>query len=434
MIWGPLDNWIVLIGALAAMACALLGNFLVLKRQSMMGDAISHAVLPGIALAYLIFHTRAPLEMFAASVATGILTAMLIQLLHRYGNIEEGAAMGVVFTTLFAIGLILIRRGADHVHLDPDCVLFGAIELAPLHLITIAGITAPIAAFSTGFMLLVNLVFVLVFYKELKISSFDPALAHTLGMHPTLLHYALMALVATTMVAAFESVGSILVIAMLIVPPVCAYLLTDRLGLMLALSLVFAALGAVLGHFGAATLPGYFGFQDTSSAGMMAVAMGVLFAASLLFAPRYGLLSRAIHRARLRIRILADDVLGVIYRLEEIHEEKGLVVHRGQFSRVLGTTVLMRLAIWRLLIKKRITRSGSGYKMTETGTREARKLIRSHRLWETYLVQELGIRPDHVHGTAERLEHITDEQMEARLASKIRQQQRDPHDKAIPND
>src|SRR5690606_35271605 len=134
----------------------------------------------------------------------------------------------------------------------------------------------------------------------------------------------------------------------------------------------FAAAGAVLGHLGAVTVPSALGFHDTSSAGMMAVAMGVLFGFVFVLAPRYGLLSRAVRRARLRVRILADDVLGVIYRLEEIHQEKGLAVEQHQFARVLGASPLIRLAIWRLLAKKRVERSGSCYRMTSVGAREAK--------------------------------------------------------------
>ena len=225
-----LDMWIIVTGALAAMACALLGNFLLLRKLSMMGDAISHAVLPGLVIAFIITQTRSNLAMLTGAIIVGVLTALFTQTIHRLGRVEESAAMGVVFTTLFALGLILIRQSADHVDLDPSCVLYGAIELVPL------GATGiPPATLTLGIVLLINIVMVVLFYKEFRISAFDPELGTTLGINANVMHYLLMTLVAITTVAAFEAVGSILVIAMLIVPPAAAHLLTDRLWLMIVI-------------------------------------------------------------------------------------------------------------------------------------------------------------------------------------------------------
>jgi manganese/zinc/iron transport system permease protein len=224
MEWTSFDSWIVATGMLSAMACALLGNYLVLRRMSMMGDAISHAVLPGLAIAFIVTGSRGSLPMLVGATLIGIVTAFLIQAIFRLSGLDKGASMGVIFTTLFALGLILIRQAADHVDLDPSCVLYGAIELTPLDTYDWGGWEIPRAAVTNGVMLLFNLAFVLGFYKELKITSFDPALATTIGINADVLHYVLMTLVAATTIAAFESVGSILVIAMLIVPgrpPIC---------------------------------------------------------------------------------------------------------------------------------------------------------------------------------------------------------------------
>jgi manganese/zinc/iron transport system permease protein len=286
------DFWIVFVGALCAMACALLGNFLVLRQMSMMGDAISHAVLPGLAAAFLITESRASFVMFAGAAIVGILTALFVQWVHNFGRVDRGAAMGVVFTTLFAIGLIMIVRAAENVDLDPGCVLYGAIELTPLATVTLFNTEVPQAAVVLSGVLLLNGLFVLVFYKELKISSFDPALATTLGINATLMHYLLMILVAVTTVASFESIGSIIVIAMLIVPAATGHLLTDKLGAMIVVSLLVGAASAALGHYSAITVPEWFGFTDTTSAGMMAVAAGAIFSLALIFAPRHGLLSK----------------------------------------------------------------------------------------------------------------------------------------------
>ncbi len=295
MSWYAMDTWIVVVAVLAAVACALPGNFLVLRRMSMMGDAISHAVLPGLAIAFLVTGARSSLTMFIAAAIVGVLTAVFTQWISKFGNVDRGASMGIVFTTLFALGLILIVQAADHVDLDPGCVLYGAIELTPLDVVWRPewfgqSLEVPRAALVLGAVTLLNLLFVVIFFKELRIASFDPELATTIGINANLMHYLLMTLVAITTVAAFEAVGSIIVIAMLITPAATAHLLTDRLIVMVVISALIAMLSAILGHVSALIVPGWFGFAGTSTSGMMAVMSGLIFAAVLLFAPRYGIL------------------------------------------------------------------------------------------------------------------------------------------------
>jgi manganese/zinc/iron transport system permease protein len=280
--WTSIDTWIVVTGALCAMACALPGCFLVLRRMSMMGDAISHAVLPGLAIAFLVTGQRASVPMFVGAVAAGLLTALFTQWIHRAARVDEGAAMGVVFTTLFAIGLVIIVKAADHVDLDPGCVLYGAIELTPLDTVDLLGWEIPRAALVNGSVLMLNLLIVALLFKELRLACFDPGLASTLGFSPGFMHYLLMSMVAVTTVAAFESVGSIIVIAMLIVPAATAQLLTRRLLPMLLVSAGLAAAAAVLGHAGAIWLPMLAGLPPTSTAGTMAFASGMLFLAAML--------------------------------------------------------------------------------------------------------------------------------------------------------
>jgi manganese/zinc/iron transport system permease protein len=295
--WLPFDTWIVIIGVLCAVACALPGCFLVLRQMSMMGDAISHAVLPGLAVAFMITGSRASITMFAGAVIVGVMTTTFTQWISTFGKVDRGASMGIVFTTLFALGLLLIVQAADHVDLDPGCVLYGAIELTPLDtLVTLQldgfALDIPRAAAVLGAVLLINLTVVVLLFKELKISAFDPELSTTLGINAAVMHYLLMTMVAVTTVASFEAVGSIIVIAMLIVPAATAYLLTDRLAVMIVISTLVAALSACLGHFAALTIPPLVGFESTTTSGMMAAASGFLFVLAWLFAPRHGLLAR----------------------------------------------------------------------------------------------------------------------------------------------
>ena len=292
MNWTGFDTWIVVIGSLCAAACAVPGCFLVLRKMSMMGDAISHAVLPGLAIAFLVTGTRASVSMFIGAAIAGVLTALFTQWISKFGNVDRGAAMGIVFTTLFAIGLLLIGRAADHVDLDPGCVLYGAIELTPLDTISAGGFQVPRAAIVNGVILLVNVLLVSLLYKELKLSSFDPDLADTLGYSSQFLHYLLMTMVAVTTVAAFESVGSIIVIAMLIVPPATALLLTNDLFRMLLIATAAAVLASITGHLGALVVPGWFGFESTTTSGMIALASGVIFTVAWIFSPTEGLITK----------------------------------------------------------------------------------------------------------------------------------------------
>ena len=297
MTWTENDTGIMLVGVLCAMACALPGCFLLLRRMSMMGDAISHAVLPGIAVAFLISHSRASFAMFLGAAVAGILTALFTQWITKFGKVDRGAAMGIVFTTLFAIGRILIKQTADHVDLDASCVLYGAIEHTPLDSVTLwenesSILSVPRAAIVVGGALLFNALVIGLFYKEFTLASFDPALARTQGFKPMLMHYLLMTMVAVTTVAAFEAVGSIIVIAMLIVPPATAFLITRNLPILIALSLGLAALGAILGHFSSQLIPALTGLPETTSSGMMATLSGFLFLLVWLFGPQ-GLLRRS---------------------------------------------------------------------------------------------------------------------------------------------
>jgi manganese/zinc/iron transport system permease protein len=288
MIWTELDTWIVLTGALTAMACAVPGVFLLLNKQSMLGDAISHAVLPGLAIGFLVSGSRDPLPMFIGAVLAGLFTGVVSGVIERRGRVEAGASLGVVFCSLFALGLILIRLAADHVDLDPGCVLYGALELA-----VIDSATVPRIVWQSGAILILNLFLAGVFFKELQVVAFDPRFAKASGIPSGLLQQGLTVVTALTTVVAFESVGSILVIAMLIVPGASAMLLSRSVSGVLIWSLIVAISSAVLGHVLAISigptwlglLTGRHDLGSLSSAGMMAASAGGIFF-SLLAASR----------------------------------------------------------------------------------------------------------------------------------------------------
>lgn len=264
--------WIILTGSLVAITCGLLGCFLILRKMSMVGDAISHAVLPGIVIAFLLSGSRETLPMLLGAGATGLLATFLIEYFHRRAGLQTDAAIGVVFTFLFAVGIILISAFAGKVDIDQDCVLYGEIAYVPIDLwVTQDGIViGPRPVYILSGVLLLVAAFIRLGYKELKLTSFDPAFASALGISTALWHYLLMAAVSITTVSSFESVGAILVIAFLIGPPATAYLLTHDLKRMLAITVVLGIFIAFTGYWLAYWL-------NASIAGCMAVITGLCF-------------------------------------------------------------------------------------------------------------------------------------------------------------
>lgn len=280
-------GWVVLMGFLVALGCGLLGNFLVLRRMALLGDAISHSVLPGIVVAFLVGKSRGPLAMFAGAVAAGVLTTFLIETIQRRTRIKQDAAMGVVFSTFFAAGVLLLSLFAGHVDLDADCVLYGELGLVSLEpKVMLFGVeTAPPDVWLMALSSVVVIGFIGVFYKELLVTSFDPALARSLGIRPSIFHYALMGLLSLVVVAAFRAVGAVLVVAILVLPGATAYLLSSRLPVMLALSVLHAAISSVLGmHLGV--------WLNCSFGAALVVAGAALFAAAWAYAAIAAVLRR----------------------------------------------------------------------------------------------------------------------------------------------
>ncbi|WP_369711409.1 metal ABC transporter permease [Leptotrichia sp. HSP-334] len=274
---------IQLIAIMVASACSILGTFLVLKSMSMVSDAITHTILLGIVIAFFAVHDlNSPLLIVGAGIV-GVLTVYLVELLNSTRLVKEDSAIGVVFPLLFSIAVILISKYAGNVHLDVDSVLLGELAFAPFNRVQIFGFSVAKGLVTTFVIFLINLSFVVIFFKELKISVFDKALAITLGMKPILIHYILMSLVSMTAVSSFEAVGSILVVAFMIGPPITAYLLTDKLKVMIGLSLVLGAVASIIGFHLAR-------FFDVSIAGSIAVIIGVIFLVTLIFSPKKGLI------------------------------------------------------------------------------------------------------------------------------------------------
>ncbi|WP_279041912.1 metal ABC transporter permease [Brevibacillus borstelensis] len=286
--------WIILTGALVAASCGFLGCFLILRRMAMLGDAISHSILPGIVIAFLLSGSRDILPMLIGAAVVGLLTVFIVQLLSQNG-VKADAAIGVTFTALFSVGVVLVSLYTAQVDLDLDCVLYGEIAYVPWDTWQWGGIDmGPRAAWGIGGVFLLSLLLVGLFFKQFKLCSFDPALAAAIGIPVGSFHYLLMTLVSFTTVAAFESVGAILVVAMLVVPSATAYLLTEKLHVMLFISMGVGVLCSVFGYLLAS-------WMDSSIAGSMTAVSGLLFLLAFLFSPRHGMVIRMLARRRMRL-------------------------------------------------------------------------------------------------------------------------------------
>lgn len=294
---------IQLIAMVVSVACALPGVFLMLRRMAMMSDAISHAILLGIVLAFFVTQNLSSPLLVIGAALTGVLTVVLVELLHRTRLVREDAAIGLIFPLLFSLGVILISRYAGNIHLDIDAVLLGELAFAPFDRLMVFGRDiGPKSLYLMLGILFLNICFIGIFFKELKLVSFDSGLAMALGFSPTLIHYSLMSLVSVTAVGAFDAVGSILVVALMIGPPVSAYLLTDRLSILLLLSSGIGIIASVSGYWMA-------NLMDSSIAGSMATMVGFLFLLIYLFAPNKGLVSLARRRRRQKIQFALEMLL-----------------------------------------------------------------------------------------------------------------------------
>jgi len=418
-----LDLFPLLAAIFAALSCGLLGNFLVLRKQSLMGDAISHAVLPGLVGAFLITQSRSPGIMFIGAATSALLTVVLVEIIKRLGKVEPGAAMGVVFSVLFALGVFMLESAsARSVDLDADCVLHGNLQTlfwtnsptewshflsanirdeVPRQLWTLLGTTFAV------------IIFITVFFKELRIASFDAGISTVQGINAGFMHMALMTFVAIAAVASFEAVGSILVIAMLICPAATARLLTDRLITQILVSAIIALLTAIGGY----TLASWFG---VNAAGMMATTAGAILVVVMIGSPSHGIIAKARNQRKLGNLVVLEDILGALYRLSETGDHAS----RNDLMALIGSPKRTAKALDRAEYDLLIVQMTNHIALTEKGISQGAAIIRKHRQWEGYLVDQAGISPDHVHDTAEKLEHLIDPDLP--------NQHTDPHGKPIP--
>lgn len=278
--------WTLVIAILTAVACSLCGVLLVVKREAFIAEGLSHAVLPGIILAFLIFHDRSSPLLILSAGLSGLVMVWLVQALSRTGLVNRDAALGIVFSGMFSVGIIVTSLKLKNIHFHAHCIIDGNLAFAAITPSTIGGYyLGPKAFVGMVLCLAMLLTFILLFFKDLKLMSFDETASHLLGFRPKLLHTVWLALVSITAVAAFEAAGTILVVALMIAPPTAANLLTHRLSSMFAVSALLGGVAACLGV--ALSIP-----MDISPAGPIASISGFLFLVVVFLAPKTGILSQ----------------------------------------------------------------------------------------------------------------------------------------------
>ena len=395
---------------MVGLMCGVLGCFLVLRGMSMFGDALSHAVLPGIVVAFLLAGGYSALGFFLGSVGAGLLTAVLITWIQQRVATKNDAAIGIVFTTMFALGVIGISwlSRNHHAHIDLKDFLFGnALGVSDTDLVL------------TGMVCLYVLGSIGLFYRPLFATTFQPVIAHTMGIRTKVVHYFLMMLLSFAVVAALQTVGVILVVSMLITPAATALLLSQRLPVVLGLAGGVGVLAAVSGLLGA------FAFNTTPGPAM-AVAASVCYAGAVAFAPKRGLVSKQLQVRRRRRRILLEDVLKEGLRLQSRDE----LTREALAARVQTPAGKVKSALSQL--QRRGMVQQRPLRLTSKGELAALKLVRAHRLYETYLVDRLGLDQEHIHDEAERLEHDLTDELLADIDHDLGYPDTDPHGSPIP--
>jgi manganese/zinc/iron transport system permease protein len=417
----PSTRWALAGALLLGLSCGLLGGFLVVRKLSLVGDALSHAVLPGVAAGFLWSLTKNPLAIFVGATAAALLGALAVEAITRGTRLPQDTALGLVLSGFFAAGICMvsmIQRLPTGSKSGIDKFLFGqAAAIGPDDLVLLA--TVAVASLAA----------VLLFHKELLATSFDPGFAAASGLPARWIHRGLMVLLACAIVVSLQAVGVVLVSAMLIIPAATAYLLTDRMHRLLMIS---AAVGMVAGATGA-----FCSFLGTNlpTGPFMVLAAGAVFALAWLFGPRHGVLARQLQHRRNAARTARENTLKSVHRLLEQRGEpdgKVTVAELAQLRKETPAHVRHAAAMLRAAGLGALDRATDTVNLTPEGRRRAAEVVRNHRLWELYLANAAHFATDHVHEDAEEIEHVLGEETVRLLEARLQHAERDPHGRLIP--
>ena len=407
----------LVVGTLVSIVCSVIGCFIVLRGMSFLADAIAHSMLAGVIGGYLImkilFDSEASLGgMLIGAILAGVVTVALIGFVTRVSRIKQDTAIGIMYTGIFAAGAfaVSLKSVSRLIHIDIYHFIVGSV-------LAVSNSELWLIAIVTSFVLSM----VLLFYRPLQITSFDPVMAASIGVPVLAVEYLLTACTSLVVVSGVRVAGVILVVALIITPAATAYLLSDRLDRMITISAILGALGYWLG-FGLAIAMG------ASPGASVVITMTLVFMFVLVAAPRYGLLADWIRRSSSIPQEIREDVLGVIWRAEN-----GQMTMKALLQKVSSPNRKIRSAIAALARQDYLEENGGIVVLTEKGQREASRLVRAHRLWETYLTRT-GTPQGEIHRKAHQLEHISDEATVDYLDDKLGHPLTDPHGSEIPAD
>ena len=370
---------IQLIASLVAIACAIPGTFLVLRKMAMISDAISHSILPGIVVGFFITQDlNSPLLILLAAI-TGVLTVVMVEKIQQTKLVKEDTAIGLVFPALFSIGVIMIAKYANDVHLDIDAVLLGELAFTPFDRLYYSDMDlGPKSLWVIGIILTITLGLLFAFYKELKMSTFDAGLATSLGFSPAILHYGLMSVASVTTVGAFDAVGAILVVALMIAPAATAYLLTTNLKKMIALACFFGVFSAISGYWAA-------NYLDASIAGSIATMLGLVFLAVYLFAPSKGLFAVLYREKQQRLEVSLITFILHLTNHTEVEER-----HVNHLNEHINWQKVRSKAVLNLALKNNlVTIENDIVSLTEKGTKFTTRAINYIITNEDALIEDM---------------------------------------------
>jgi manganese/zinc/iron transport system permease protein len=409
-----MHGWALATAAVTAAACSLVGTLLVVRRMSLLGDAIAHAVLPGIVIAVLAGGRPGGPLVFVAAVAAALVTVWLTQALKSGAGLAEDAGAGLVFTTMFALGVALVTAAGRGAHIDAACILGGDLTFVPFDTVAVAGRELPRAFLTGGLVLVLLAVAAWATWKLQVFTAFDAAAARAAGLPVAAVTAGLLAATAVATVASFQAVGAILVVALLVVPAAAAELLVRRLHHVALVAMLLAVVGACLGYLAAWR-------WSVNEAGAIAVVLGLEYLAAAVLAPEDGLVARGLAAVRFGWRVACEDVLAALWRSEESGAPPPRVATlRGR---------LAGLALW---AGGDVARAAAGWRLTPRGRKVAEMVVRSHRLWEAWLGRHVDLPVDHLHPPAEWIEHHLGTALRQRLEADLGIGASDPHGSEIP--
>lgn len=415
----PNVRYVVGGSVLLAISAAIVGSFTFLKKKALVGDAVAHAVLPGVCLAFIISGTKNPIILVTGAFITGWLSLVLIDVISRHSKLKEDTAIGLILSVFFGVGILLltvIQHSGNAAQTGLDSFLFGkAAALVGDDLFVFAFISSGL------------LITVFVFYKEFTLVSFDENFAKAIGFPVRRLELLLTTLTVLAVVAGIQAVGVVLMAAMLITPAAAARFWTDKLHVMLFLAATFGAISGVSGAFISYTAP------SMPTGPWIVMVISIIALLSFFIAPGKGILHRMILQRSIRRRILEENILKMFYQIGESNDSFDEARSPEELikKRPIKREVLMK-GLRKLRFQGFVEKSSRGWKLSAEGKTKGQRTVKLHRLWEVYLTKYLKIAPDHVHEDADNIEHILTPELEKRLEELLEYPQTDPHESKIP--